>query len=526
MVPDALTGGPRFAAFCEKYIRHTKGRWAGRPFILEDWQREFWWEALEVDPRTGLRIYQEVGLGLPRKNGKSVMASAAGHYFLVADGEAEPEVYAAAAARNQAGIVLGQARRMALQSPALLRHVAVRAHLLECPRNGGIMRALSADAALQHGLNPSANIIDELHAHKNGDLYTALTTGTGAREQPFTLWITTGGEDASFMWDLVDTMETGPGTLEDRGALRIYRDRTNGVLIWWYGAPAGADIHDPTVWRACNPASWLQDGHTLEREHGRLLARGAMPEWRMYHLNQRSVGSDAWMAPGLWASRAGEVALDPREPAFTCVRVGHGHQHAAMVTAQVQRVDGRRVALNREGRPVLGPGDRVVIQTKTYAADGTGGQVSLADIERDIAALRRAVPAQVRAQVPVGTRGRMRDGALRGPEIAYAGAFFAGSAQRLRAEGVALVDVPSTPERLAPAAETLMQHVSAGTLVHDGDAELARQLANVVAKPMPKGWKPEPLDPDQPIVAARAAMLAVHHAITAPRWRPSTLNGL
>jgi phage terminase large subunit-like protein len=82
MVPDALTGGPRFAAFCEHYVRHTKGRWAREPLRLEDWQRDFWWEALEVDPVTGLRVYSEVGLGLPRKNGKSVQASAAGLYFL------------------------------------------------------------------------------------------------------------------------------------------------------------------------------------------------------------------------------------------------------------------------------------------------------------------------------------------------------------------------------------------------------------------------------------------------------------
>ena len=87
MVPDALSGGPHFAAYCERYIRHTKGRWAGRPLIYEDWQREFWWEALEFDPATGLRIYNEVGLGIPRKNTKSTMASAAGRYMLDADGE-------------------------------------------------------------------------------------------------------------------------------------------------------------------------------------------------------------------------------------------------------------------------------------------------------------------------------------------------------------------------------------------------------------------------------------------------------
>ena len=174
---------------------------------------------------------------------------------------------------------------------------------------------------------------------------------------------------------------------------------------------------------------------------------------------------------------------------------------------------------------MLATGDRVVLETRTFAA-AEGEQVDLAALEAYLVELRRRLPARVKAMVPVGTRGKLRPGSLRGPEIAYAGAFFAGSAQRFRAEGAALVDVPSTPERLTPAAETLMQHVSAGTLVHDGNEELARQLANVVAKPMPKGWKPEPIDPDQPIVAARAAMLAVHHAITAPRWKPATLGGL
>jgi phage terminase large subunit-like protein len=61
------------------------------------------WEALEIDPATGLRVYSEVGLGLPRKNGKSMQASAAAHYFPSADGEAGPEVDVAAAARRRAG---------------------------------------------------------------------------------------------------------------------------------------------------------------------------------------------------------------------------------------------------------------------------------------------------------------------------------------------------------------------------------------------------------------------------------------
>lgn len=248
--------------------------------------------------------------------------------------------------------------------------------------------------------------------------------------------------------------------------------------------------------------------------------------WRLFlNLPWDPVAETAWMPPEAWAALAGPVTLDPREPAFTCVRIGHGHQHAAVVTAQVQAAGGRRVALNKEGKPMLATGDRVALEVKTWEAH-EGEQVDLTAIEGYLVQLRRRLPGRVRAQVPVGTRGRMRDGNLRGPEIAYAGAFFAGSAQRFRAESAALVDIPSTPERLTPAAEVLMQLVAGGLLLHDGDAELARQLGNVVAKPMPKGWKPEPIDPEQPIVAARSAMLAVHRAYTAPRWKPSPVRGL
>lgn len=236
-------------------------------------------------------------------------------------------------------------------------------------------------------------------------------------------------------------------------------------------------------------------------------------------------GERAWMPPASWEACIGDVALDPREPAFTCVRIGHGHTAAAIATAQLRGAGGDRVPLNKEGKPMLGPNDRVLLEVRTFNAPD-GDQVDVDVLERELLALRKRLPARVKAQVPVGTRGRMRDGSLRGPEIAYAGAFFAGSAQRFRAESAALVDIPSTPERLTPAAEVLLQLVTTGALVHDGNDELARQWANVTAKQMPKGWKPEPLDPEQPIVAPRAAMLAVHRALTAPRWKPSRVGGM
>jgi phage terminase large subunit-like protein len=507
-VPDERTGGPHFARFCERYIEHTNGRWARQPLILEDWQRDFVWEALEFDPATGLRVYQEVGLGIPTKNGKSTLASAAGLYFLVADEENEPEVIVGAATRTQATIVLGQARSMGQRSRRLAPYVQVQQHRILAPRSTGIMRAVAADGPLQHGFNPSCVILDEIHAHRNDGLYTALTKSGLAREQPFTLWITTGGPEGGLLGDLLDQMSSGPGELEVRngGALRIYRDRANGVLIWWYGAPPGADIDDPAVWRACNPASWLQDGSVLTREYNRLKARGALLEWRMYHLNQ-AVGAteDAWMPVDAWQACSGDPVFRSDLRTYAAIRIAHDHRAAAVAIAQRQ---GERVALRVRSFP-----DEPLPEGEYLPASG---------IEDHLRGLRRRYPAEVAEVYRTSPSGRELIRGRPGPEFAYHGSFFERSAQGLREERLVLVDVPSTPERLTPAAETLMSLVTSRSLVHDGDAELAEQVRNVLARPVPKGWAIDAAvdlrtNERRRIVAAQAAMLAVHRAMTAQR---------
>lgn len=90
------------------------------------------------------------------------------------------------------------------------------------------------------------------------------------------------------------------------------------------------------------------------------------------------------------------------------------------------------------------------------------------------------------------------------------------SRQRLVIADVVLVDVLSTAERIGPAAATLMQLVTSRGLVHDGNAELARQMARLAARPTPKGWAIGS-GTGEAIVAAQAALLAIQRAITAPQ---------
>ena len=466
MVPAAITDGPRFAAYCERYVRHTKGRWGGEPLILEDWEREFWWEALEIDPATGHRIYSQVGLGLPRKNGKSLQASAAGIYFLdsAGEGENEPEIYVGAAARNQAGLVMSQSINCVRRSPLLLDRLKPFRYRIDCPGNGGIMRSLSSDGALQQGLNPSLNLVDELHAHKNGDLWTALTTGTGAREDPLTVWISTAGvAGEGILADVYESMFSGTGTLEERGSLLIYRDRENGVLIFWYGAPKDADIEDPAVWRATNPASWLQDCHFLRRQFGTLKAQGKLLEWRRYHLNQFLGTEQTWLRPGALGGCKSDLGLTAELPIGVGIDRSPDGELAAIAVAQKQ-------------------GERVVVRIQMFPAESATGIVNMEAMRLAARGLRSMYPlpqtADEKTKRPIA-----------GPAFAFDRHAFRESAEILEQDGLNMVDMPMTANVMAPPTTLAFDLITTGRLAHDGNLVLAEHVSNTNATLTDRGMK-------------------------------------
>lgn len=471
-VAQRLTYGPAVAAFCQGNVRHTKGRWGGKPLDYEPWQREFLDEAFSINPDTGLRWYREVVLGIPRKNGKSTMAGGIGLYLVVADGEQGPEVYAAAAAKDQARVVFDQARDFVLTSPTLPDVLQVRRYDITCPENRGLFRVVSSDARLQHGSNPHGNVIDELWAHKDGELYTALTSGTGARLQPITITITTAG------WD----MESPLGLLYDRALrlddierptpyLTIARDRANGFLLWWFGAPDDADPDDPAVWAGVNPASWITEQY-LRTERNKPSMREA--DFRRLHLNQWTTAEQLWLPKGAWV-----LGLDPKAvltdtlPVGVGVDMGQTHDSTGVVVAQRQ-------------------GEDVVVRARAWDNPypkghrlHDGWQVSTEEVRRHLRDLRDAYP------VPMAKRDERT---VPGPAFAYDPWHFRESAEMLADDGLNMVEFPQYASRMGPASEGLYELVKAGRIKHDGDPVLARHLAAATAKLTRRGWvitKPE-----------------------------------
>lgn len=282
-------------AFFEFYLRHSKGEWAGRPFLLEEWQKEdiikplFGWKR-ECD---GTRQYRTAYIEVPRKNGKSCLSAGIAVYLLFADDEPGAEVFSAAGDRDQANIVFSEAQRMVESSPTLARKAQVYRRSIIVPSTRSAYRVLSADAYTKHGLNAHGVVFDELHVQPNRDLWDVLTTSTGARRQPLVVAITTAGYDReSICWEI---HEYGRQILEG-----IIEDPSFFTYI--AAAEQEDDWLSEEIWAKANPNL----GVSVKLDYLRSEARKAQltpayqNTFRRLHLNQWTQQETRWLPLDRW----------------------------------------------------------------------------------------------------------------------------------------------------------------------------------------------------------------------------------
>jgi phage terminase large subunit-like protein len=155
----------------------------------------FGWVYLDAEIDRVVRVTRSAWVEVPRKAGKSTLSSGISGVLLLADGEAGAEVYNVAGSTLQAGRVFEDAKRMLMTSPAARKRVEPLKEVVRVPATGGILRVLSRVAETAHGLNVSGAIIDEVHTLRlRRALVEAIETGTGARDQPLVIFITTADE--------------------------------------------------------------------------------------------------------------------------------------------------------------------------------------------------------------------------------------------------------------------------------------------------------------------------------------------
>lgn len=289
-------------------LKFGSGEFAGKPFVLQDWQRnplEEFFGTTTTEDGLEFRLFQYLYLEIPKKNGKTELAAGLGLYLLIADGEPNPQGYICAADKENASICFNAMVAMVNNSPWLAKRVKIVESRREIRllKGGGFVKVISAEAYSKHGYNISFVIFDELHAQPNRDLWDVMTFGAGsARRQPVWIVLTTAGNDPdrhSIGWEIHEKARNIIKARTGQGA----PDLDDPVwLPVMYGMPdepediEKIDIYEEATWLRCNPSAGVTVPLRVLRQEAREAKNNEAKErlFRWLRLNQwiatKSVG--------------------------------------------------------------------------------------------------------------------------------------------------------------------------------------------------------------------------------------------
>jgi len=232
-------------------LPHVKGEWAGQKIKLMPWQKRIIRDVFGTLNPDGTRQYRTVYIEIPRKNGKTTLASAVALYLLFADSEAGAEIFSAAHDRDQACIAFDLAAEQIRMTPELMKRCSIVDYRKRINHGASFYRAVEREAAGQHGYNAHGVIFDEVHTQKTHDLWDVLTTSTGSRRQPLVFAITTAGFDRqSICWKLHDyARKILAGIVPDPTFYPVIYSAVDDDRM-----EADIDWLDEKLWRKANPA--------------------------------------------------------------------------------------------------------------------------------------------------------------------------------------------------------------------------------------------------------------------------------
>jgi len=292
----------RVIGFIEQ-LKHTKGKWAGRPFQLIPWEVDLIKKVFGTLNEDGKRKYRTLYLEIGKKNGKTSLCSAIALYMLLADGEANAEVYVAACDRQQASILYDASVNLIETNKTLSKVTkTIRStKRIVYPKTGSFYQVLSSDVKSKSGLNVSCVIMDEIWTYPNADLAKMLTTGSGdAREEPLFIYLTTAGNKLSgYGWDM---HQKAKDILSGR---RV--DETFLPII--YGLEDTDDWEDEQNWYKANPSLGYTISIERVREHYLQAKQDPVEEtlFRQLRVNQWIKQELKWMSMQVWDECAFEV---------------------------------------------------------------------------------------------------------------------------------------------------------------------------------------------------------------------------
>jgi phage terminase large subunit-like protein len=461
-----VSDGDDIIDFASDYFTVLKGFRSGQPLVFTDWQK--WLLRSLYERREDGRLrYRRALIGLPRKQGKSLIGSTIAVYGMVA-GESGAEIYAVAGDRQQARIIFNEAKQQVINSPILNKECKVYRDAIEMPRFGSVFRVLSSEFRGQAGLNPSLVLFDELWNQTSSDLYDQMTLGSGARLEPLVVSITTAGYDLDSLCGKLYQYgkSVSAGEIDDEA-----------FGFWWWEAKSDCDITDKKQWHISNPnvAEGLLDPEDLQVAT-KQTSEMAFRRWR---LNQWVRSQESWLPIGAWEQCTGEVIFDLEQPMFVGVDMALKHDSIAVVCAQKN------------------DDDNFMVGAKIWLPSDEG--VDVQQIENYLRELHNKYNVQ---------------------EFAYDPAYFQRSAEVLADDGLVMVEFPQTSSRMIPACGNAYELIVNAKVVHDSSPMFTDQVLSAAQRMTENGWRLSKGKSKRKIDACIAMVMALDRA----NWKPREVH--
>ena len=422
-----------------------------------------------VHVKTGYRRFRTALVMVPRKNGKSMLASGILLLLFACDDEAGADCVSAATKRDQAAIVVDTAIAMVRREPQFQTFYGIqdyRQHL-EIEATSSTLRALSADANTLDGLNPHGVAIDELHAHKTRAVWDVLETAEGSRTQPLLFAISTAGNNiGGICYEQLTYLRK---VLEQR-----FSDDT------FFGVEYTLDEEDMERWWTRDALRKANPNFGVSVQADALLARAkkarhtpaATAAFLTKRCNVWTNTDSPWLSVENWdACRQTGLRLEdcaglPCRISADLARV----RDISSVVLQFDLPDGRVAVFARHYMPSATIEASPIAQIGAWVAEG-----HLIETEGNIVDYLRLEDDIVQWYEDFGASEIVFDEAL-------ASRMMQNLQRRLDdTEGEIVIVLPQNPQTIGPAMSLMEEMVLGQRLSHTGDPVLAWMVSNVVA---------------------------------------------
>ena len=408
---------------------------------------------------------------LPKKNSKSTTLGALAIFHLLTTPDADCIVVAAS--REQAEIILRQARGFVRRSPAIADRLLIKQREIVYPDHDGRIQVRASDVDTVDGWLGTLALIDELHRHKSPDLYGILRDGLGGRGGQMVTISTAGGDQNSVLWRMRQAALNAGFTRE--GAYT--RAGTDSFVLHEWSLTAEDDLDDIDLVKTANPLAAM----SVERLRERHDSPSMTPwQWARFACNVWTQGEEAWLPIGVWDRCTEPGSIADGAPVWLGVDLGLKHDSAAIV------------AIAAEGELHRAEAEIIVPPT-----DGTNLDIGAVE-----AAVRRAA---ARWDVQA---------------VAYDPWRFERSAQILGDEGLLMIEHPMTNARMAPESEALHEAIMAGKIIHGGEGDFAAHVNAGVPTETERGWRLTKRKAKDKIDALIALLMAYDLAVSGAEPEP------